>query len=103
MTALLLAILTDRAFQLDWPEHTTALRTPHIDATGLLPALGRAPPAEVRRVMWINGDRLKLAKLTASDELDRLWPERVVLRVRVRVRVTHAEQLWLPNPNPNLT
>ena len=34
MTALLLAILTDRAFQLDWPEHTTALRTPHIDATG---------------------------------------------------------------------
>ena len=53
--------------------------------------------------MWINGDRLKLAKLTASDELDRLWPERVVLRVRVRVRVTHAEQLWLPNPNPNLT
>ena len=28
--------------------------------------------------MWINGDRLKLAKLTASDELDRLWPERVV-------------------------
>ena len=34
MTALLLAILTDRAFQLDWPEHATALRTPHIDATG---------------------------------------------------------------------
>ena len=78
MTALLLAILTDRAFQLDWPEHTTALRTPHIDATGLLPALGRAPPAEVRRVTWINGDRLKLAQLTATDELDRLWPERVV-------------------------
>jgi hypothetical protein len=78
MTALLLAILTDRAFQLDWPEHTTALRTPHIDVTGLLPALGRAPPAEVRRVTWINGDRLKLAELTSTDELDRLWPERVV-------------------------
>jgi len=76
MTALLLAILTDRAFQLDWPEHTVALQTPRIDSTGLLPALGRTPPAEVRRVTWINGDRIKLAQLTA--ELDHLWPERVV-------------------------
>lgn len=77
MTALLLAVLSDRAFVLDWPEHTAVLRTPRIDATALLPALARASAAEQRRVVWINGDRQKLAQQTASD-LAALWPERVV-------------------------
>ena len=88
MTALLLAILTDRAFQLDWPQHAAVLSTPRIDVTSLLPALGRVRPSDVRRLTWINGDRQKLAKLTSTD-LAALWPERV-LRVQSNRGFTQA-------------
>eukprot|EP00965_Chrysotila_dentata_P207732 6184301-Pleurochrysis_carterae.AAC.6 len=57
MTALLLAVLSDRVFQLDWAGHEVALRLPNIDGTALLHTL---PRMRTRRLRWINRPRLEL-------------------------------------------
>ena len=54
MTALLLAILSGRAFQLDWPGVESAYATPRLDATALLGAARAAPASEVRKLRWVN-------------------------------------------------
>ena len=82
MTALLFAILTDRALALDWPGHTEALQTPRFlngANSRLLSQSQRAPPEEKRRVEWINQNRKELQAQMTSKPLDVLWPERVVV------------------------
>ena len=82
MTALLVAILTDRAIALDWPGHEEALRTPRFVGGAndrLLMNAKQARPADVRRLEWINKSRKQLQELVTSQPLDALWPERVIL------------------------
>ena len=92
MTALLLAILSDRALTVDWPGYEAALSTPRLASLPqLLRAAKAAPESEVRRVVWLNANRKTVARqvieaaATSFDRLeasraglDRLWPERVV-------------------------
>ena len=80
MTALLLAILSGRAFQLDWPGVESAYATPRLDATGLLGAARAAPASEMRTLHWVNRDRQELHELVSrAESLDALWPERVLV------------------------
>uniref|UniRef100_A0A7S4BJJ7 Uncharacterized protein n=1 Tax=Chrysotila carterae TaxID=13221 RepID=A0A7S4BJJ7_CHRCT len=76
MTALLLAVLSDRVFQLDWAGHEVALRLPNIDGTALLHTL---PRMRTRRLRWINRPRLELQSLMTSAPLDAILPEDAVV------------------------
>ena len=93
MTALLIAILTDRALTLDWPGYDTALTTPRLKSLPkLLQAARFAPPVEVRRLVWLNANRKVLhqeltgvaappsppAGVPPLSGLNELWPERVL-------------------------
>jgi hypothetical protein len=80
MTALLLAIISDRALVLDWPGHEAALSMPRLGAGAelLLRRARAAAPGEVRRLSWLNANRRKLQAEMVGASMDTLWPERVV-------------------------
>ena len=78
MTVLLFAILTDRALAIDWPGHTEAFGTPRVNVAAALKLAKQAPASEVRRIRWLNSNRLTLREQVETD-LDALWPERVLI------------------------
>ena len=81
MTALLLAVLSDRALAIDWPGHELAFQMPRFGdgSNAHLVAHARATPANsMRRVEWLNKNRKQLLQLMTSDALRKVWPERVV-------------------------
>ena len=89
MTALLLAILSDRAIALDWSGREVALRMPRLSESGntrLLKAARAAQSSDTRRVTWLNANRTALQQevihgmggVESSSGIDALWPERVV-------------------------
>ena len=81
MTVLLLAILTDRAIAIDWNGYEQALKTPRVDAFKAMKLARAAPSSDVRRLQWLNANRVALRNLTesVSGGLDELWPERVLI------------------------
>ena len=78
MTVLLFAILTDRALAIDWPGYTEAFDTPQLNVAAALKLAKQAPASEVRRIRWLNSNRLTLREQVETD-LDALWPERVLI------------------------
>ena len=82
MTALLLAILTDRALALDWPGYEAALATPRLNGNAALLSHARTAAAkgEARRIEWLNANRKTLhAQISGAASFDALWPEPVLL------------------------
>ena len=81
MTVLLVAILTDRAIAIDWNGYEKALKTPRVDAFKAMKLARAAVPSDVRRLQWLNANRVALRNLTesVSGGLDELWPERVLV------------------------
>ena len=82
MTALLIAVLTDRALTLDWPGYEAVFDTPHLQALPqLLGSARAAASADRREITWLNGNRRLLLQqlVDARGGLEALWPERIVV------------------------
>ena len=110
MTALLLAILTDRALALDWPGHEAALTMPQLsgglDGNAALLSHARAAAAkgEARRLEWLEAEVKYLRRLgTATAHLARATDKstdelragkRLILAARRAFRTRLANEGW---------
>ena len=92
MTVLLFAILTDRALAIDWPGHTEAFGTPRVNVAAALKLAKQAPASEVRRIRWLNSNRLTLREQVETD-LAALWPERLTPSSESRGLGEHRDRL----------